>query len=62
VTNFLLVRPVGSAEAIAGALLRQGLVVRFYPAGPLVEWLRITVRAPAENERLLAAIGALQES
>jgi histidinol-phosphate aminotransferase len=56
-TNFLLVRPVGRADRIAGELLRQGLVVRSYPAGPLVDWLRITVRAPAENDRLLAAIG-----
>ena len=39
-------------------LLRQGLAVRSYPAGPLRDWLRITVRAPAENDRLLEALGS----
>ncbi|HKO33411.1 MAG TPA: histidinol-phosphate transaminase [Candidatus Limnocylindria bacterium] len=53
--NFLLVRPP-DAHAIADALLRQGLAVRSYPSGPLREWLRITVRAPAENDRLLEAL------
>ena len=54
VTNFLLVRPEGAAWA--KALLSRGLVVRSYPAGRLVDWLRITVRSPEENDRLLAAI------
>ena len=54
--NFLLVRPP-DAHAIADALLRQGLAVRSYPTGPLRDWLRITVRARAENDRLLEALG-----
>jgi histidinol-phosphate aminotransferase len=58
VTNFLLVRPDGAA-AWAEALLSRGLVVRSYPAGALVDWLRITVRSPKENDRLLAAIGEI---
>ncbi len=55
--NFLLLRPP-DAHAIAGALLRQGLAVRSYPQGPLRDWLRITVRAQAENDRLLEALGS----
>ena len=55
--NFLLVRPP-DAHAIAAGLLRQGLAVRSYPAGPLRDWLRITVRARAENDRLLGALGS----
>ncbi len=55
-TNFVLVRPPGAAVAIAEALLRRGLVVRSYAGGALGGWLRITVRAPAENDRLLAAL------
>ena len=55
--NFLLVRPL-DARATAAELLRVGLVVRSYESGPLVDWLRVTVRAPAENDRLLAALGA----
>lgn len=56
-TNFLLVRPP-DAHAIAAGLLRQGLALRSYPAGPLGDWLRITVRAAMENDRLLQALGA----
>ncbi|HEX6130000.1 MAG TPA: histidinol-phosphate transaminase [Candidatus Limnocylindria bacterium] len=58
VTNFLLVRPPDAAT-LANALLARGMVVRTYPGGMLADWLRITVRAPGENERLLAAIGEL---
>lgn len=56
VTNFLLVRPPDAAT-LADALLARGMVVRSYPGGMLADWLRITVRAPEQNERLLAAIG-----
>jgi histidinol-phosphate aminotransferase len=55
--NFLLVRPPHAAS-IAASLLRAGLVVRSYPSGPLVDCLRITVRAPSENDRLLEVLGA----
>jgi len=53
--NFLLVRP-RDAAATAADLLRQGLAVREYAVGPLAGWLRITVRAAAENDRLLTAL------
>jgi histidinol-phosphate aminotransferase len=55
--NFLLVRPL-DARGTAAALLQVGLVVRSYESGPLVDWLRVTVRAHAENDRLLDALGA----
>jgi histidinol-phosphate aminotransferase len=55
VTNFLLVRPPDATNT-AAALLRRGMVVRSYLAGPLAGWLRITVRDPEANARLLAAI------
>jgi histidinol-phosphate aminotransferase len=53
--NFLLVRPPDSVRT-AAELLESGLVVRSYPSGQLVDWLRITVRAPIENDRLLEAL------
>jgi histidinol-phosphate aminotransferase len=61
VTNFLLARPPGGlASAMAGGLLRRGLVVRDYPPdSPLAAWLRITARAPHENDRLLAGVREL---
>lgn len=58
VTNFVLV-DFGSAErasAVAEALLRRGLVPRTFGAGhPLAGSLRLTVRDPWENDRLIEA-------
>jgi histidinol-phosphate aminotransferase len=58
VTNFLLVA-FGSRERatdVAEHLLRSGLVPRtFPPTHPLADHLRITVRSPLEDDRLIAA-------
>ena len=63
VTNFLLVS-FGSAERAAAAaegLLRRGLVPRTFPSGhPLADHLRLTVRSPEEDDRLIAAAGAFE--
>jgi histidinol-phosphate aminotransferase len=62
VTNFLLVG-FGDREraaAAAGGLLRRGLVPRTFGAGhPLADHLRFTVRAPAEDDRLIVALAAI---
>jgi histidinol-phosphate aminotransferase len=62
VTNFLLV-DLGSAERAASTaegLLRAGLVPRTFPSGhPLATHLRLTVRAPEENHRLIEAARGL---
>jgi histidinol-phosphate aminotransferase len=64
VTNFVLV-DFGSAEraaAVAEALMAHGLVPRTFGAGhPLADHLRITVRAPGENDRLIAAAATTTE-
>jgi histidinol-phosphate aminotransferase len=49
--NFLLLR-VDKAGELADVLESKGLVLRRYPNG-----LRFTVRLPAENDRLLEALG-----
>ncbi len=49
--NFLLLR-VDKADELADELESKGLVLRRYPNG-----LRFTVRLPAENDRLLEALG-----
>jgi len=52
--NFLLVR---ASDDLAPALLHRGMVVRTFPARlPLQGYVRITVRAPEENARLVQAI------
>ena len=58
VTNFLLVGfgDPARAERVADGLLHRGLVPRTFPMGhPLNAFLRFTVRAPHENDRLIAA-------
>ena len=61
VTNFVLVdfsRPERAA-AVAETLLGRGLVPRTFGAGhPLASQLRLTVRDPHENDRLIAAAQA----
>lgn len=62
VTNFLLVdfETPERAELVAEAMLTRGLVPRTFPQGhPLVAQLRLTVRDPEENDRLIAVSQAL---
>jgi histidinol-phosphate aminotransferase len=52
--NFLLVQ---AARSTAPELLKKGLVVRTFPAtSVLAEYIRVTVRLPEENNRLVAAL------
>ena len=63
VTNFLLVGLGSAARAAAAAetLLREGLVPRTFPAThPLADHLRLTVRTPADNDRLAAVAAAFE--
>ena len=63
ITNFLLARldSPGHAARVADGLLRVGLIPRTFPAGhPLADHLRLTVRDPAENDRLIAAVTAIE--
>ena len=61
VTNFILV-DFGSADraaAAAEALLRRGLVPRTFPdTHPLADHLRLTVRSPEQDDRLIEAARA----
>lgn len=52
--NFLLVK---AGKDAASALLQHGLVVRTFPTtSVLADYIRITVRRPEENARLIAAL------
>jgi len=58
--NFVLGRPPQPAADVATWLQGGGLVVRSYPGhARLNDWLRVTVRAPHENDRLLSRLDAL---
>ena len=62
VANFLLVG-FGDREratAVDDGLLRRGIVPRTFGARhPLADYLRFTVRAPAEDDRLIAALAEI---
>jgi histidinol-phosphate aminotransferase len=58
VTNFILVDldSVDRAASAADALLRRGLVPRTFPEShPLADHLRLTVRSPEQDDRLIEA-------
>jgi histidinol-phosphate aminotransferase len=56
-TNFLTCEIGPNAHTIEAALRRNGLVVRkFDAAGPLANYLRITVRTPDAHDRLIATL------
>ncbi|HTD77299.1 MAG TPA: histidinol-phosphate transaminase [Chloroflexota bacterium] len=59
--NFVLGRPPQAAAEVAAWLQGAGLIVRSYPGHPrLDDWLRVTVRAPEEDDRLLRRLDALR--
>ena len=52
--NFIL---VGATPRLRQELARRGLVVRAFAAGSsMADWVRVTVRAAEENDRLVEAV------
>jgi histidinol-phosphate aminotransferase len=63
VTNFLLIdlETVDRTAAVAEGLLRHGLVPRTFPdRHPLADHIRLTVRNPEQNDRLIAVAGEIE--
>jgi len=56
--NFVLVE-VGDGARIYLGLLRRGVIVRPVANYGLPRWLRVTIGLPEENERFIAALGAV---
>jgi len=57
--NFVLASPPGDAVEVATWLQGGGLIVRSYPGhARLKDWLRIAVRSPEEDDRLLRRVDA----
>ena len=57
VANFMLVR-VGDGHRVFDALQRRGVIVRPVKSYGLPEWIRVTVGAAAQNERVLRELAA----
>jgi histidinol-phosphate aminotransferase len=59
--NFVLGRPPVPAVEVAAWLQGAGIVVRSYPGHPrMSHWLRVTVRSPEEDDRLLRRLDELR--
>ena len=58
VANFILVK-VGDGARVFVELQKRGVIVRPMRPFGMPEWLRVTVGTPAQNERLLATLGAV---
>src|SRR5712691_2558927 len=59
--NFLLARPPLPATKVSAWLQGGGLIARSYPGHPrLNDWLRLSVRSPEEDDRLLRRLDALR--
>lgn len=58
VANFILVK-VGDGARVFVELQKRGVIVRPMRPYGMPEWLRVTVGTPAQNERLLATLGAV---
>lgn len=59
--NFVFARPKdGSASAVASALREQGIIVRHFDKPRINEYLRITIGTPAQHERLITALKAME--
>jgi histidinol-phosphate aminotransferase len=57
--NFVLARPPKDAAEVANWLQGGGLIVRSYAGHPrLNAWLRLSVRSPEEDDRLLRRLDA----
>ena len=58
--NFLLTKPPIPADELSDILQKHGLVVRSYGANPrLADYVRVTVRSPEEDQRLLDVLDSL---
>ena len=55
-TNFLLTHFGPDTTSIEQALFARGVILRPMAGYGLGQYLRVTVAAPAENDRLLAAL------
>lgn len=63
VTNFLFARPAnGDAAALYAALRRQGILVRYFSAPRVCEYLRITIGTRPQMDKMIAALRAIRSS
>lgn len=57
--NFLFFRTPGPASDFVEALRRQGVLVKGWQEPPFLDWARVTIASPEENDAFLAAVARL---
>lgn len=57
--NFLFFRTPGPAADTAEALRRSGVLIKAWQEPPFLDWARMTIANPAENDAFLAALAAI---
>lgn len=57
--NFLFFRTPGPAADFAEALRRKGVLVKAWQEPPYLDWARVTIATPAENDAFLVALAAV---
>lgn len=58
-TNFLFFDCQGDSAAVAGELLQQGIIVKAWREKGYENYLRATIGAPADNDRLIGALAEM---
>ncbi|SEH88849.1 aminotransferase class I/II-fold pyridoxal phosphate-dependent enzyme [Paracoccus alkenifer] len=56
--NFLFFRTPASAAELAEALRRKGVLIKAWQEEPFLDWARVTISSPSENDAFLAALPA----
>lgn len=54
--NFLFFRTPGPAAGFAEALRRQGVLIKAWQEEPFLDWARVTIASPTENDAFLSAL------
>lgn len=54
--NFLFFRTPGKAADFVEALRRQGVLIKAWQEEPFLDWARVTISTPAENDIFLQAV------
>lgn len=57
--NFLFFRTPGKASDFAEALRRHGVLIKAWQEEPFLDWARVTIATPDENDRFLEAAGPM---
>lgn len=59
--NFLFFRTPGPARDFAEALRKRGVLIKAWQEAPFLDWARVTIAAPEENDIFLSAVAEITQ-